>query len=421
MLIMENFLLALNGIKSNKMRSLLTMLGIIIGIASVIAIISIGNAMSKNLENEMKNWGMQNLSVNVSPRPNENENGEENYDEFFDYSPDKDDMLSLEQLLQFENVFKDDIEAASYEKTANSDAVRIGNKEESVQIVGTNTGYQKIKKIKMLKGRYHNNQDILRSANVVVISKKTAEKIDPKGDVIGKELKITIEDQLRAFTIIGIYEDPQKSGSSFGGYEESISVYVPVTVVGDLTNDMTYNFFEIMPKSEVSNEIVTEKATKYFNEIYKMNEDWYCEIYNAQKDMDQMMGSTATIKFAIAVIAGISLLVGGIGVMNIMLVSVTERTREIGVRKALGAKGASIKLQFIVEAMIICAIGGIIGVMLGLSISLVGVKLLKLPVAISIASIIVSVVFSMAIGIFFGYYPAKKAAKLDPIEALRYE
>lgn len=421
MLIMENFLLALNGIKSNKMRSLLTMLGIIIGIASVIAIISIGNAVSKNLENEMKSWGMQNLTVNISPRPQDNPEGTEETNEFFDYTPTQDDMLSIDEMFQLEEDLKDVVDAVSYEKSASSDAVRLGSKEESVQIIGSNTGYQKIKKIKMEKGRFYNNKDLLRSANVVVISKKTAEKIDPTGNVLGKELKFTIGGQLRAFSIIGIYTDPEKSGMGFGGYQESINVYVPVTVIGDLNNDLYYNFFEIMPKSEIPNEEVLNKVTKYLDDMYKNNENWHCEVYNAQKDMDQMMGSTAMIKIAIAVIAGISLLVGGIGVMNIMLVSVTERTREIGVRKALGAKGASIKLQFIVEAMIICGIGGIIGVILGLSISLIGVSIMKLPPAISIMSIIISVAFSMAIGIFFGYYPAKKAAKLDPIDALRYE
>lgn len=205
------------------------------------------------------------------------------------------------------------------------------------------------------------------------------------------------------------------------GYQDTPTVYIPVSVMGEINNDMNYNYFDVMPKTSVDSNVLTSEITDYFDEIYKANKKWHCEVYNAQKDMDDLMGSMDKIKFAIAVIAGISLLVGGIGVMNIMLVSVTERTREIGVRKALGAKRGFIKTQFIVEAMIICAIGGIIGVILGLSISVVVAMVMKNPVVISIPTIIISVLFSMSIGVFFGYYPANKASKLDPIEALRYE
>ena len=414
MLIWENFLLALVGIKSNKMRSLLTMLGIIIGISAVIAIVSIGNSLSKSLENDMKSWGMQNLSVNVAYRSVENEEGM--YED-----PNPTDMLTLKQLLEFREAFLDKVEAISFSKSGSSDGVRVGRSEVSVTVEGTNEGYSVIKKIKLNKGRYINVGDIERGANIIVIPLSMAEKINASGDVIGKELKLTINEQMFAFTIVGIYDDKEKAGEGFMGYQDTPTVYIPVSVMGEINNDMNYNYFDVMPKTSVDSNVLTSEITDYFDEIYKANKKWHCEVYNAQKDMDDLMGSMDKIKFAIAVIAGISLLVGGIGVMNIMLVSVTERTREIGVRKALGAKRGFIKTQFIVEAMIICAIGGIIGVILGLSISVVVAMVMKNPVVISIPTIIISVLFSMSIGVFFGYYPANKASKLDPIEALRYE
>ena len=169
-------------------------------------------------------------------------------------------------------------------------------------------------------------------------------------------------------------------------------------------------------------------ATQFLNQVqyffdsrYRKNEDFQVSAYSMESMVSSMTDMLSTVSLAIAVIAGISLLVGGIGVMNIMLVSITERTREIGTRKALGATNGSIQLQFIVEAVIICLIGGMIGIILGVGLGSVAAKLLGYAAKASVLSIVVSVLFSMVIGVFFGFYPANKAAKLDPIEALRYE
>ena len=154
---------------------------------------------------------------------------------------------------------------------------------------------------------------------------------------------------------------------------------------------------------------------------YKTNKYFTADVYNAENEVEGFTKVLDIVSLVVSVIAAISLLVGGIGVMNIMLVSVTERTREIGTRKALGARNSHIKMQFITEAVIICTIGGIIGITLGIGTGIIACLVLKTPIAVSVPTIFISLAFSMAIGVFFGYYPAKKAAKLDPIEALRYE
>ncbi|QHI73007.1 ABC transporter permease [Aminipila terrae] len=199
------------------------------------------------------------------------------------------------------------------------------------------------------------------------------------------------------------------------------TIYVPASTAGELKNETNFRGFEISPAYGVDGAELLKEINSYFNDLYSKNKKWECQGYNMQQDMNSYTDMLNKVKMAIAVIAGISLLVGGIGVMNIMLVSVTERTREIGIRKALGAKGKFIRLQFIVEAIIICGIGGIIGVALGLGISAIAVNIMGNELKASWPVILISVAFSMSIGVFFGYYPANKAAKLDPIEALRYE
>ena len=160
---------------------------------------------------------------------------------------------------------------------------------------------------------------------------------------------------------------------------------------------------------------------KYTEKLYKNNKNWDIEVANLKNEAQSITSVLDKISMGISVIAAIALLVGGIGVMNIMLVSVTERTREIGTRKALGARSIHIKMQFITESVIICTIGGTIGIILGIGMGIIACLVLKSPISISIPTILISFTFSMAIGVFFGYYPAKKAASLDPIEALRYE
>lgn len=200
------------------------------------------------------------------------------------------------------------------------------------------------------------------------------------------------------------------------------SLYIPISTAQRVNDsDIGYTYVTIVTNPEVDSIAFANTLQKFFEIFYRRNPVFTVYSMSMKSVVEQMTTIMGTMQLAIAVIAGISLLVGGIGVMNIMLVSITERTREIGTRKALGATNSSIRVQFIVEAVIICLIGGMIGILLGVAGGMLGAKLLGAPAAPSIGSIIFAMGFSMAIGVFFGYYPANKAAKMDPIEALRYE
>ncbi|MFV0516236.1 MAG: ABC transporter permease [Aminipila sp.] len=419
MLILENLFLAIAGLKTNKMRALLTMLGIIIGIASVIAIVSIGDSISASVEKEMKSMGMDNLSVNIRKKTD----GEDMYYYYDEDKPEQDDLLTMSDIKTFETKFGDRIGALSLSKDGGSGEIRIGKKTEKVILQGANYGYGTMKKVKISKGRFIEDRDVERSRKVAVIPQGLADSLEKEGNtVLGGEIKVVADDKIDTYLIIGIYDtSSQKGGLLFGGFEEMTTVYIPVTTAGEIKNEINFKDFEASPAYGVDGETLLNDANKYFEDLYSKNTKWICKATNMQKDADSFKGTLTKIKMAIAVIAGISLLVGGIGVMNIMLVSVTERTREIGIRKALGAKGKFIRLQFIVEAIIICGIGGLIGVAFGLSISALVSSIMNNPMKISVSVITISVIFSMTIGVFFGYYPANKAAKLDPIEALRYE
>ena len=199
-------------------------------------------------------------------------------------------------------------------------------------------------------------------------------------------------------------------------------LFIPIQTEWKLTGTIEgYYYINVMTKQGTDSRALAQDFQDYFNRFYTRNQDFQIMAISLDSVIDQYASMMGTVPVAIAVIAAISLLVGGIGVMNIMLVSVTERTREIGTRKALGAKNSAIRMQFIVESVIICLIGGIIGIIFGMLLGYAGASLLGFPAHPSVDAILIAVCFSMAIGVFFGYYPANKAAKLDPIEALRYE
>ena len=200
------------------------------------------------------------------------------------------------------------------------------------------------------------------------------------------------------------------------------NIYIPVgSAFQLLQRDGGYQTVTLQSREDVNNQIFMDRTREFFNSFYSHNPNFTVSVSSLDDIVKSMNKMTQSVKLGISAIAAISLLVGGIGVMNIMMVSVTERTREIGVRMALGAKGRVILFQFIVEAIIICLIGGLIGVILGVGLGSAGAMMMHYPVKPSLAAALVAVLFSMAIGVFFGYYPAKRAARLDPIDALRYE
>ena len=217
---------------------------------------------------------------------------------------------------------------------------------------------------------------------------------------------------------------PLLGGSATVNKNTTTDLYLPLTTLHEMNGiaEGSYFWCEVVPAAGVDADAFQRRSEQFFEEsYYKNNEQFLVTVYNLQNEMSSITSVLDTISLAIGVIAGISLLVGGIGVMNIMLVSITERTREIGVRKALGATNGAIRTQFIVESVVICLVGGALGILVGFGLGSLGASLIGAPARVDLGTVLVAVGFSMAIGVFFGYYPANKAAKLDPIEALRYE
>lgn len=417
----EALLLAITSLKANKVRSLLTMLGIIIGISSVIGIITIGNAMSQSVSNSLSSLGGRNVYFYPASRNNSDYNDSDNMTER--------DLITDEMIQNLRIRYGNQIYGISLTKSIGSGKVREGTRTANVRMIGTNEDNFKVDAVELLTGRIFQEGDIKTARNITVISDRLAKKLY-KGNIqasLGKEIQVDTTNSTSSFTVVGVYKYTANPMLGIGGgknkEDEPTSFYIPITTAEELSsvNKKGYEQIIIKISDKVNAEKVTEDINGTLNKFYKNNNQFkidYTSVANIAKQTNSALGSA---KLAIAVIAGISLLVGGIGVMNIMLVSVTERTREIGIRKALGATNINILTQFIVESMIVCLIGGFIGVFLGSSLGYLGSLALHTPTFPSPLSILVAVTFSMSIGLFFGFYPANKAAKLDPIDALRYE
>jgi len=262
--------------------------------------------------------------------------------------------------------------------------------------------------------------------SVAVVSDRLVKNIfGENADALGKEIKLYDSRGIRTYVIVGVYEHMESAMfmaySSLPEKDIRTYMYVPVTLVKQEKSMNNYSTVTIMSKAGVDADKFEKDIEKFFNKFYERNPRWEVAAYSMSSQIEIASTIMNTVSTAVAVIAAISLLVGGIGVMNIMLVSVTERTREIGIRKALGAKNSHVRMQFITEAMIISLIGGVIGLVLGLMMGSLGSTLINAEPVFNFPTIVATIIFSMAIGVFFGYYPANKAAQLDPIEALRYE
>ena len=421
----ESLRLAVEGLRGNKMRSVLTMLGIIIGIAAVIGILTVGKGLSGEITGTMSTMGASSITVSLQEKsPGYDFSG---MDSMMSLSgPAESDLIERSWIEELEESYAEQIEAVAVSCSLGSGQAKDGRLYANVSLSGVSEGYFTVNDIELADGRFLREKDDKGRRMVAVVSDRLAEKMFD-GDTeaaLGSELSVECGSERYRFRIIGIYRYEASAFSISTAAEEDVStaLYLPLSTAQHLSGSAEgFSYFTVQAAAGEDSERLAEDISDFLNRYYRSNEDYGVFALSMESMIESVNSIMDKLSIAISVIAAISLLVGGIGVMNIMLVSVTERTREIGTRKALGATNGHIRLQFVVESAIICLIGGAIGIVLGGVLGYVGSSLLKAPSLPSFGSIALAVGFSLSVGIFFGYYPANKAAQLDPIEALRYE
>lgn len=402
--ILESIQVSLGAIFANKMRSLLTMLGIIIGISSVITVVALGEGSQKAIDEEFEQFGVGRAFLSMNWR--------ENYSMRDLLTPDDIDVLK--------RTFSDELEAIVPYVHENG-KVKSKSEKINVNITGGDENYIKIEKVDMIKGRYLTEEDVKGKRPVSIIDKEMALEIFGRTNVLGESIDIEVWESPVSLVIIGVYEKPKSTLQAMGGQTLG-NIFVPYTTLEKTTGggDFYWNVdMSISKEADIDN--ITRKMIRLIEKRHGNEGENKYFIQTAEGELESINKITGIITLVISAIAAISLLVGGIGVMNIMFVSVTERTREIGIRKAIGAKRRDILLQFLVESVIVSGIGGIIGTIIGVGLAFVVSSFIKIPPGVSVSTIAIAWVFSAGVGIFFGIYPANKASKLDPIDALRYE
>ena len=403
----EYIKMAVQNIRANKGRSFLTMLGIIIGIASVIAIVSIGEGTKNQMNSEIDGIGGGQIAVSVS-----------------------NDAITESEFITAEDVQAvreiDTVEGVNVSESYDGETVT-GKGNFSIMLTAEGPDAKLLNNSEMKYGNYFGENEIEEGKNVCVISDADAKRLFGTDDVVGMNLDITCYDSSKSFRIMGV--TTQKENGTFVSYTYDgmpVTVNIPYSSMEDLVGS-TDEFYSLMIQGvkTLDSQIIADQVVHVLEKRHQCAGEEYFQVQSFQDVMQSMNEMLGMVTAFISFVAGISLLVGGIGVMNIMLVSVTERTREIGIRKSLGAKTSSIMLQFLAEAAILTVIGGLIGIILGIlaaygicSVISGSIGMTIIP-GISPTVIFVATLFSCAVGVFFGIYPAKKAARLSPIEALR--
>ena len=400
----ESFLMAWASLVANKMRSLLTMLGIIIGVAAVIALVSVGMGVRQQVEDSISSLGSNLLMVYPgAPRTP-------------GVRPTAEAQKTL-KVKDYEAVSKiEGVEAAS-PSVGSSYVTVYKNKNWTTTVNGVNRLFQSVNNWTLKEGRFITDSQVERRERVAVIGATVAKNLFGEDDPVGKDIRINND----PFKIVGVLQS--KGSGSFGNDQDDI-IYIPYTTAMErvagidfirmiyITTAAGYDINRV--QADIENVLrvrhgIKDPALDDFN------------VRNMASVMETMQETTATLTMFLGAIAAISLVVGGIGIMNIMLVSVTERTREIGVRKALGATYTTIVTQFLIEAVVISLMGGLIGIACGFAASKAISLFADMQTVVSIPTVVLSFGFSMIIGLVFGIYPARKAARLNPIDALHYE
>ena len=400
----ESFLMAWASLIANKLRSLLTMLGIIIGVAAVIALVSIGNGVKQDIENSISSLG-SNLLVVLPGAPR---------------TPgarsSQGSMKSL-KISDYEAIAKLEGVKAASPMTNGSYLVIYQNKNWTTSVAGVNSNFQDVNNWTMTSGRFFSDKNVQNRERVAVVGQTVVKNLFADEDPVGKEIRV----KNIPFRVIGVLKS---KGNGTMGNDQDDTVLIPYTTSMERVEGIDYlRRVYVVAKDDGGIDRLQadiENLLRVRHNIKDTNLDDF-NIQNMKSIMETVAQTTGTFTLFLGAVAAISLVVGGIGIMNIMLVSVTERTREIGVRKALGATYSVIVTQFLIEAVVISLMGGFIGIAFGIGASKVIGMVSGMSTIVSVPTIIMSFAFSMAIGLIFGIYPARKAAKLNPIDALHYE
>lgn len=407
MLFRETIQMAIEALWSNKMRSLLTMLGIIIGVGAVIAMVSIGMGVRQQVQSSIASLGSNMLIVNASAARNA-------------AGVRQAAGSSVNLKLEDAEAIKKKITDAQYVTPMVQKNYQVvnGNQNWNTQVVGVTLDYMNIRSLVVANGTFITQKDIDSSSRVAVIGTTVAESLFGENvNPVGQNIRINND----PFKVVGLLES---KGQSSVGQDQDDTVIIPITTAMNrlmATDHIQSINIEVASSDKIDQvQAEVENLLRERHKIIGDKEDDFT-VRNLTSIMEAMTSSTTMITLLLGSVAGISLLVGGIGIMNIMMVSVTERTREIGIRKALGATYNNIMMQFLIEAIFVGIIGGLIGIGIGCAMAEAISQFGGFNTVITIEPILVSFFFSVGISLFFGIYPARKAAKLDPIEALRYE
>jgi putative ABC transport system permease protein len=401
------FRIAFRALGRNKMRSALTMLGIIIGVAAVIAMVSIGQGAQASVQEQIASVGTNLLFVGAG---SQNVGGVRS-----GTGQTSSNTLTVEDI---EAIRREIPSVAMASPTVNARSQLVyGNQNWNSQLQGVNEQFPQIRKWVVQTGEFFTEADVRTAARVVVIGQTIADNLFPGMDPLGQMIRV----RELPFRVIGVMA---RRGQDGQGRDQDDILFAPFTTVQKKLLAITHvQFAHVSAISPDATYTAQEQIIELLRQRHKLapNQENDFFVRNLTDVAEAADETNRIMTLLLSSIASVSLLVGGIGIMNIMLVSVTERTREIGIRMAIGARSSAVRTQFLIESIVLSLTGGMIGILLGLIISIVIPKMLGWPTLVSISAIIGSVIFSAAVGIFFGYYPARKAAGLDPIEALRYE
>lgn len=398
--------MALTSLYANKMRSLLTMLGIIIGVGAVIALVSVGMGVRSNVTSSIASLGSNMLIISPGASNKGGVRGAAGSRQTLKY----DDAKAIKSKVK-------DIDYVS-PTVQTSYQIVYGNQNWNTTVEGVTPEFMSIRSLSVSNGSFISTNDLEKRNRVAVIGTTVAENLFDEKNPVGQNIRINNQ----PYKVIGLLTS---KGQSSMGQDQDDMIYVPLTTAMERMLGITYvQSINVQVSDSTKMDQVQENIETLLRQRHHLtagNKEDDFTVRNLTSLMETVSQSTSMLTLLLGAIAGISLLVGGIGIMNIMMVSVTERTREIGIRKALGATFMNIMTQFLIESMVIGVIGGLIGILVGIGASQLISKFGNFTTVITATPIIVSFAFSVGIGLFFGIYPARKAAKLDPIEALRYE